>query len=453
MWSFSAGTVTIALPTIAQYMDISTYITSWVVVVHLLVLTSFLLVFGRLGDIIGLKKIFLTGIFVFTISSYLCGISLDFVSLLVFRGLQGLGSAMLLSLAPALISKHLMLGYQAKGFAAISVATTLALAAGYGVGGFTLQYFDWNWIFLITVPLGVFSFLLGLYAIPSDNPAVKNVDFDLIGAFFVLIAMMVLILSIYAAKDYGLCSFWFMGGIIFSFILFLALFRWENKQKYPIFDLNLLKDRFIALPLLAAFLLTLVFMGAIFLVPFYLDLVMGYTTAFSGILILIPTLLVLIAGPFSGVVTDKFGSRIPTIVACILILISLAIFVSINQKSFILLILIALAARFISEGFFAPANNKQIMKTSTPNNKGAVSSLMNAAKYMGIIMGVVLFNAIFEWTIIQQTSTLEGMPVTGAIHLAAPIPIILNAFQNAFILGLIISGVVLVIVLFSRNWN
>ncbi|MCK9150594.1 MFS transporter [Methanobacterium alcaliphilum] len=453
VWSFSAGTVNIALPTISQYMDISTYLVSWVVIVHLLILTSFMLIFGRLGDIIGLRKVFLMGICVFTVSSYLCGISIDFVQLLLFRGLQGLGSAMLLSISPALISKHLNPNFQAKGFAAISAATTIALAAGYGAGGLTLQYCDWNWVFLIVVPLGIIAFILNFFFIPPDTFHEKKLDFDLVGAFLILIVMVILILSIYVAKDMGLTSKWFIGGICFDFILFSGLIHWENKQKYPIFDLNLLKDSKLLLPLLAAFLITLVFMGTIFLVPFYLDLIMGYSTAFSGILILIPTLLVLIAGPLSGVITDKFGSKIPTVISCIFLLISLGFFILTDPTTGIIFILIALSTRFLSEGFFAPANNKQIMKNGYKGNRGSISSLMNTSKYMGIILGVVIFDAIFESTIVQQTTNLANMPVTGALHLAAPVSVLLSGFQNAFLLGLTISLSVLVMVLLSRQWE
>jgi MFS family permease len=104
IWSFSAGIVTIALPTISQYLDINTSLVSWVVVAHLLVLTSFLLIFGKIGDYIGYKKVFLGGLFLFTVGSYFSGISLSIEQLFISRILQGVGSAMLLSMTPAIIS-------------------------------------------------------------------------------------------------------------------------------------------------------------------------------------------------------------------------------------------------------------------------------------------------------------------------------------------------------------
>lgn len=449
-WSFSAGTVTIGLPLISQYLDISTNMASWIIVVHLLILTSFLLIFGRLGDILGIKKIFLTGVFIFTLGSYLCGVSLELYQLLLSRALQGVGSAMLLSLAPAIISKNVNPDSQAKAFAAISAATTLSLAFGYGIGGFVITYFDWNWIFFINVPLGILSILAGYFFISDDirdnRKSFKN-EFDLPGAFLVLISLMSLILAIYYAKDYGITPLFLIGSLI-SLVLFLVLFKWEKQHEKPILDIKLLKNPSLFFPIVAAFLVTFVLMGTIFLVPFFLDLVMGYSPSFAGLLILFPSLLVLIAGPLSGVFTDKFSSRMPTIISSVLLLISLLAFGFINETAGFLLIILALSGRSISEGLFSPSNNKEIMKHGYLNQKGSLSSLLNTSKYMGIIMGVVVFGSVFEGSIIRQTANLAGVPLSGATHLTAPTPILLNAFQEAFLMGAVISFVVFMIVLF-----
>ena len=167
IWSFSAGIVTIALPTISQYLDVSTSLVSWVVVAHLLVLTSFLLIFGKIGEYVGYKKIFLGGLFLFTIGSYFSGISLDIVQLILSRILQGVGSAMLLSMTPAIIAVNFPNADKGKIFGYISLATTVALSLGYGVGGFITEYLGWHWIFFITVPLGIIAIILTYQYLPE----------------------------------------------------------------------------------------------------------------------------------------------------------------------------------------------------------------------------------------------------------------------------------------------
>ncbi|MGZ7160801.1 MAG: MFS transporter, partial [Methanobacterium sp.] len=139
LWSFSAGIVNISLPIISQYLDISTNLVSLVVIMHLIVLSSFLLIFGRVGDIIGHKNVFLSGIFIFTVFSYFCFISLDIFQLILYRVFLGLGSAMILSMVPAIISTIFPHGERGRVFGYISLTTTLGLASGYGIGGVIVE--------------------------------------------------------------------------------------------------------------------------------------------------------------------------------------------------------------------------------------------------------------------------------------------------------------------------
>ncbi|MGZ7119626.1 MAG: MFS transporter, partial [Methanobacterium sp.] len=167
LWSFSAGIVNISLPIISQYLDISTNLVSLVVIMHLIVLSSFLLIFGRVGDIIGHKNVFLSGIFIFTVFSYFCFISLDIFQLILYRVFLGLGSAMILSMVPAIISTTFPHKKRGRVFGYISLTTTLGLASGYGIGGVIVENLGWNWIFLTVFPLGIFTLLLSYKYLPS----------------------------------------------------------------------------------------------------------------------------------------------------------------------------------------------------------------------------------------------------------------------------------------------
>jgi DHA2 family metal-tetracycline-proton antiporter-like MFS transporter len=160
LWSFSAGVVNISLPTIAQFLDISTAQASWVIIGHMLVLVSTLLFFARLSDYIGHKTIFMWGLLIFIISSYLCGLSLDIYLLIFYRLTMGLGSAMLLSVSPAIISTVSTFDVRGRAFGYISLATTLGLSVGYLVGGFITENLGWNYVFFLSVPLGVVVLLM-----------------------------------------------------------------------------------------------------------------------------------------------------------------------------------------------------------------------------------------------------------------------------------------------------
>jgi DHA2 family metal-tetracycline-proton antiporter-like MFS transporter len=217
LWSFSAGIVNISLPTISQYLDISTNLVSLIIICHLIVLTSFLLIFGRIGDIYGHKNIFLIGIFLFTVSSYFCAISLDIFQIILFRLIQGLGSAMLLSMVPAIISTVFPHKMRGRVFGYISLTTTLGLASGYGVGGFIVENIWWNWIFITVVPFGIATMLLANRVLPSYSKKVSNVGFDIVGSILIFLATLTFILPFNVERSFDIG----IPIVIITFILYL----------------------------------------------------------------------------------------------------------------------------------------------------------------------------------------------------------------------------------------
>lgn len=451
LWSFSAGIVNISLPTISQFMDISTNTVSLIVIVHLLVLVSLLLIFGRVGDIVGYNKIFIMGISLFTLGSYFCGISLNFVQLIIFRVVQGIGSAMLLSMVPAIISIVFPNNMKGKIFGYVSLTTTLGLASGYGVGGYVTEYIGWNWIFLIVVPVGVIATIFAIKVLPSQEKRVQNVDFDVIGAILIFLAVALFIIPFNIEPNLDSRLLFIIIPLIMSLIFAILFFIWESMHPQPLFDISILKNTYITLSVISGFMASLVLTGTIFLLPFYLELIMGYSTDFAGIIILIPSLIVIGIGPISGYISDHIGSRLPTIIAGFGLTIAVFLLYILNETVGLLFIFIALGIRAISEGMFTPANNKLVMSHSPKEKIGSVSSLLNTARYLGLVMGVVVFNAIFNYTISNEISKILGAPSNGAFQLSAPIGILLNGFQNTFILGIGISILILIFSIMSKE--
>ncbi len=454
IWSLSAGIVTIALPTISQYLDISTSLVSWVVVAHLLVLTSFLLIFGKIGDYVGYKKVFLGGLFLFTVGSYFSGISLTIEQLILSRILQGIGSAMLLSMTPAIISVNFPNIERGKIFGYISLATTVALALGYGLGGFITEYLGWHWIFFATVPLGTIVLLLAYIYLPDNSFIEDYHGFDLVGSFFIFLAMIVLIITLEMGGRMGWISPLIILGLASSLILLILFYRWELKHPHPLFKMCLLKQRHLNLSIAAGFMTSFVLTGTIFLLPFYLELIMNYTTDVAGIIILIPTLLIVVVGPISGRISDTIGSKLPTIIGAICLGIALVVLTILDPtvgQFGVLFVLIALLMRSLSDGLFSPANNKLVMGHSPPGMLGSVSSLLNTAKYLGLVMGVVIFETIFDSTVSHSAASVEGVTSTGAFQFSVPTETLLTGFQEAFLLGAIICILIIVASLFAKE--
>lgn len=441
IWSFSAGIVTIALPTISQYMDINTTLVSWVVVAHLLVLTSFLLIFGKIGDYVGYKNIYLGGLFLFTVGSYLSGISLSITQLIASRILQGVGSAMLLSMTPAIISKVFPHTKRGKIFGFISLATTIGLSLGYGVGGIVTEYMGWHWIFFVTVPLGAVATILTYFYLPELKSGIEYRGFDLVGSILIFLAVILLIMPIEMGSKIGWTSPLILGGLISSGVIFLIFYQWEHRYKNPLLHICLLKQKQLNISIIAGFMTSFVLTGTIFLLPFYFELILNYDTDVAGIIILLSTLLIIVVGPMSGRLADKIGSRLPAILGAVILATTMIIFTLIDPtvgEYGVVLIILALIMRSLADGIFSPANNKLVMSHSPPKMVGSVSSLLNTAKYLGLVLGVVIFETIFDSTISHSSGHMEGVTGTGAFQYSVPVETLLTGFHHAFLIGVVI---------------
>ncbi len=450
LWSFSAGIVNISLPTIAQYLDISTATVSWIIITHLLVLVGLLLFFGRLADYIGHKTIFMWGVFIFTLSSYMCGISNDFVNIIAYRILQGIGSAMLLSVSPAIISKSSSRKIRGRAFGYISLATTLGLSTGYLVGGIITEHTSWNWIFFLNIPIGIMVLLMAMKFMPKEEIESSKREFDITGAILSFLFFLSLILALEPMGTAEFPVFTILVGLTISIILAIVFIIWELRHPHPLIDLKLFLNPYLSLAVLTGFLTTLVLTGTIFLVPFYLELVKSYSTEFAGRIVFISTLIILLVGPVAGWLSDKHGAKKINSLGALILIISIGLFTFFDQTAGLTFILIVLALRALSDGVSNPANSKMVLSHSPPGKENTISSLLNSARYLGLVMGVVVFQTIFNRTITQNAQTLETT-VNGALEMTLPVGSLVQGFQTAFFIGVILSLVIIILTLLGNE--
>ena len=448
MWSLSAGMVNIALPTMSQFLDVSVSTISWVVLAHLLFLISFLLIFGKIGDHFGYKNIFVGGMIIFSFSSYYSGLSLDIVSLIIFRIIQGIGSAMILSVAPAIISSVFKSNKRGQAFGYISLATAGGLAFGNWFGGVLTEYFSWHYIFFIVFFIGLVLLFLSIFYLPKNKIKKEKLYFDYLGAFLIIPSIMLFLLAIDLSNIFG----WYSPTILILFltaiICFSVFLLWELKTSHPILDISILKNYYLTLSLTGAFLINLVLSGTIFLFPFFLQLIKGYSSSFAGLVIFAPTALILVSSPLSGYLSDQFGSSMVKLSSTLLLIASSILLMLLNPTIGILVIVTALALRALSQGIFTPANTKTIMNQSIDESMGIISSLMNLSRYLGLVMGVVIFQTIFQGTI-----AANGIYDRGAFQFTAPQNVLLSGFYSSFLLATILSIIIFILTVIEIRFD
>jgi len=237
--------VNISLPTIAVYFNVNTGDVSYVVLVYLLFLTSTLLIFGKLADRIGLKKVFIGGFLLFTISSLLCGISWNLKLLILARIIQGIGGAMLYTSVFAIVSRFLPKNLTGCAFGFLSTSSALGVTAGAPVGGLITGYLSWHWIFLINIPFGIAAIIIALKVIPGEKvPEEKKKNtFDIAGSILSFLGFLSLIYTLKMGEELGCTSPVIIASSI-STVIFITLFIIrEMKCADPLLDLALFKSR------------------------------------------------------------------------------------------------------------------------------------------------------------------------------------------------------------------
>ena len=270
MTALDGSVVNTILPVLREAFNSNVATIEWVVTVYLLVLSGLLLTFGRLGDLRGHKSIYVWGFGIFIVSSALCGTAWSPVWLVIFRGLQAIGGAMLASNSPAIVTGNFPAEQRGRAFGLISTMTYLGLTVGPSLGGWLTHVFGWRTVFYINVPVGAMAFILSMVFIPNDSPSESHQKFDLPGAMTFLAALTLLMLGLNKGADWGWSSFSVLGLLVGALILAMIFILIERHSPAPMLDLNLFRIPLFSASTANAVLNYICVFSITFLMPFYL---------------------------------------------------------------------------------------------------------------------------------------------------------------------------------------
>ena len=446
--------VNIALPTISQTFDVSSSTVSWVATAYLLVMAGSVLIVGKISDIIGFKRIFLSGFVIFTLGSFCCGFLPEllgsFVTLIGSRAFQGIGGAMITAIAPAMVTAFIPMEKKGKAMGIIMTIAALGTAIGPTMGGLLTQYISWNWIFYINVPVGIIALIIGLKVIPGGaTGSIRNLSgFDRSGAALIFIGLATLLFAMSEGQELG----WTSLPILITLGIAVVSLSWfvvnELRAKEPLLELRLFTKRNFVLTNLIMALLFLGFAGTNYLLPFYLQYVQGYDTSTAGLILTALSVAMMVSGILAGALFNRTGGRPLCIAASAVLVVGYYLLTQLHTDTGTGYVILCLLVIGFGLGLIITPNSNMILNSVAKKYQGMVSSLTSLERFAPMTIGIAVFNLIF----------IQGMSLVAAHHNVtseAPVNIKLEVltagFDIAFLAALIIGIVILVLAVFARQ--
>lgn len=387
--------VNVALPVIAGEFQVSPTRVSWVMLAYLLLSTSLMLLSGKLEDRYGLRKVFLLGCLVFSLGALLGGFAPGFYWLIPGVALQGIGSAMLVTAAFALIPRYMPPERTPWAFGLLSACSALGVALGSPLGGLIAGCFSWRWVFFFVIPLGLAAFILARKTLPEKPASASSGSPDWLGGALSLGFLALLVFALSLGRELSWGSPLILGSLLLSLVLGLIFFLVERAKPDPVFDFKLLKIPAFAFGSLAS-LFTMSFMaGSMFLLPFYLRDFRGISLQHIGLILMIPS------GIYVGILLllsrylNRFTSRWPCVIAMLGMGGSSLYFALTLAKGGLSETIVFLALYGVFLSFFIAPNNNMVMCSLPSEREGEGSGLFQTLNSLGLVAGVCIFQAAF----------------------------------------------------------
>ena len=441
--TIDASIVNLVLPTLVRYFDTTFAIVQWVVLAYLLTISTLMLSFGRLADMIGKKRLYAIGFVVFTVGSVLCGISPTVFWLIGFRVVQAIGGAMILALSMAIITESFPPGERGRALGLSGTAVSVGIVLGPTLGGLLVDALSWRWIFYVNLPVGIIGTILAVRYIPDIKPA-GGQRFDFLGAITLFSSLFCLLFGLTLGQGFGFSDrrvLFLFGG----FVLFLALFiliEWHARQ--PMIDLRLFRDSRLNVGLITGFITFLAIAGVIVLMPFYLENVLGYSPRQVGLLLAIVPIAMGVTAPLSGSMSDRFGTRPITVIGLAVLLVGYLALSTLDTKTSSLAYLVRFLPIGMGMGIFQSPNNSAIMGTATRERLGIVSGMLAVTRTTGQTTGIALLGALWASRVFFYAGEVLPEGATGASPAAQA-----AGLQDALLSIVILIGVALLLAVWA----
>ncbi|MFF3359362.1 MFS transporter [Streptomyces sp. NPDC002917] len=430
--------VTVAMPAIQNDLGFTPAGLSWVVNAYLIAFGSLLLLAGRLGDLLGRKRMFLAGTAVFTVASLLAGLATTPALLIAARFLQGIGGAMASAVGLGiLVTLFTEPRERARAIAVFSFTGAAGASIGQVLGGVLTDALSWHWIFFINLPIGLAALVVAVPVLPADRGLGLRAGADVIGALLVTAGLMLAIYTVVKVEEYGWTSAHTLGLGVAAAVLLGAFIARQAGAGTPLLPLRILRSRTVA----GANLVQLLMVAALFsfqiLVALYLQKVLGYGSARTG-LAMLPAAAVIgvVSLGVSARLNARFGERRVLLAGLVLLVGVLGLLARVPVHAHYLTDLLPVMLLAAGFGLALPALTSLGMSDAKADDAGLASGLFNTTQQIGMAVGIALLSTLAA----SRTDELladgqsRAAALTGGYHLAFVIgaAFLVAAFVVAF---------------------
>ena len=446
MTSLDATIVSVAIPTMAADFGQEghdTSMISWVLLIYTLMLSSFILLWSKLGTKRGYKKVFVTGISIFTLSSLaigICGLmpEIGLNAVIALRAVQGLGAGMAMAMSLAMTTTYLPVSSRGSSIGAVTLAASCGTAFGPALGGI-LTTIHWSYIFFINVPIGLICVFLCLRymkvreSIPENPPRT-----DILGVAFMLLMMFSLVYYLNKGQDIGWMS---DVGIILIVLTFTGaglLFWWEQRADDPLVSMNLITDGNILKANIVTMTMFMAMAGSYLLLPYYFGYLKGMSTTEYGFILIANSVGMMAAGPVVGRITDRTGdNRMFIVIGTLVATLGFIMMMSFGPDTGIPYILLALFIMGAGMGMSLVCATNLAYGFVSDEDNSQLSGQTMTFRQAGSSAGVAILNAVFV------ANLAYGAGSTAAV--------LMPGFRHAFFIAVLMTLAAFAVAMSAKN--
>jgi EmrB/QacA subfamily drug resistance transporter len=405
----------VALPSIQKDLGASISSLEWVVNGYSLSFAVLLATGGRLGDILGRRRMFMTGVVLFALSSATAGLAPSTGALVASRVTQGVGAALMMPATLSIITNAFAPAERGRAIGTWAGVSALALALGPLLGGFLTEHVSWRAIFYLNIPVAAGAVVTALFAVRESRDETVGREIDWAGTAVLTAGLTAGVLALIEGNSWGWGSERVIALIAGSIAL-LAAFAWlEGKVRAPIVQFEFLRNRNFFGALTVAFVISFAMLGMFFFMALYIQNILGYSPLEAGVRFLPTTLVIMVVAPVAGRMTDRIGARVPIVAGLAIVAVSLFMQAQISDTSGYGPLLVPFILMGLGIGLTMSPMSTAAMNAVHVTKSGLASGLLSMSRMVGGTFGVAVLGAIFQGssrTELESALSGSGVPAS-----------------------------------------